>query len=458
MTKKSKQEYTNYVPAKLGPVETIKTPTSEYLFENYVVPRKPVVIRGTQDDYEWDQLALDNIVTTLDYENDLLVEEKHQFGFGGGHDRVKMTLEELVDKIRGGSEEFYLTTQYEEEEEEEEQEKGDEKRDDDEDGSDDDNDDGEDDDDDDDDEESPGAAHLNSIIQPPLSNLIFSSFPIESPLLPTLIPQQINLWMGNAPKNPPTAPKFNPSAADGGLGRYIPPVTHNNHTYAGTSLGLHHDHADNLYVLVSGIKRFTLYSPAFAHQLATVGSIYRVYNSGVIDYIPDEKAPGWKPVRDDGAIISEIEGTGDQPSLDTTGGHPPLFSTIPPALLHIDDFTGNEKVQIKHFAESHFPQMLLLAKLEVWLHPGEKLYIPAGWFHEVSSFGPDPHVALNYWYVPPVQNTLDNPYHNDGYWQTPWKSTQEYLHNTRQLFVDDDNNDEIDDNNDDMDDNNDDSR
>ena len=28
-------------------------------------------------------------------------------------------------------------------------------------------------------------------------------------------------------------------------------------------------------------------------------------------------------------------------------------------------------------------------KLEVWLNPGEMLYLPAGWFHEVSSFGSD---------------------------------------------------------------------
>lgn len=43
--------------------------------------------------------------------------------------------------------------------------------------------------------------------------------------------------------------------------------------------------------------------------------------------------------------------------------------------------------------------------------PGEALFLPAGWFHQVSSFGGYPsqgkthstgqHIALNYWWKPP---------------------------------------------------------
>ena len=37
-----------------------------------------------------------------------------------------------------------------------------------------------------------------------------------------------------------------------------------------------------------------------------MGNIYKIFNSGIIDYEIDENAPGWKHVRDDGAIIEEI--------------------------------------------------------------------------------------------------------------------------------------------------------
>lgn len=50
------------------------------------------------------------------------------------------------------------------------------------------------------------------------------------------------------------------------------------------------------------------------------------------------------------------------------------------------------------------------AALEVTVHAGQALYVPAGWFHEVTSMGDagsaqdNPagvHMALNYWFYPP---------------------------------------------------------
>lgn len=44
------------------------------------------------------------------------------------------------------------------------------------------------------------------------------------------------------------------------------------------------------------------------------------------------------------------------------------------------------------------------AALEVTLSAGQALYLPAGWFHEVTSTGDDKtglHMALNYWFYPP---------------------------------------------------------
>lgn len=48
--------------------------------------------------------------------------------------------------------------------------------------------------------------------------------------------------------------------------------------------GLHHDYHDNLYVLLRGTKKITLYSPKDAEKLYTVGIIAHVHPNGRINY------------------------------------------------------------------------------------------------------------------------------------------------------------------------------
>lgn len=57
------------------------------------------------------------------------------------------------------------------------------------------------------------------------------------------------------------------------------------------------------------------------------------------------------------------------------------------------------------------------------MFPGQMLYIPAGWFHEVRSRGSyqrldasgngGGHLALNYWFHPPDGERHDKPYLSD---------------------------------------------
>ena len=56
---------------------------------------------------------------------------------------------------------------------------------------------------------------------------------------------------------------------------------------------------------------------------------------------------------------------------------------------------------------------------------GDMLYLPAGWFHEVTSYSsssshdPSWHMALNYWFHPPdnlVPSGFSKPYLTD-YWK-----------------------------------------
>mmetsp|Transcript_19535 Transcript_19535/g.24144 ORF Transcript_19535/g.24144 Transcript_19535/m.24144 type:complete len:455 (+) Transcript_19535:219-1583(+) len=92
------------------------------------------------------------------------------------------------------------------------------------------------------------------------------------------------------------------------------------------------------------------------------------------------------------------------------------FALIPPKLL--DDKTNLSK---------HYPDFYEHAKeCIVELTAGQTLYIPAGWFHEVTSFSSsdagtdwgDCHAAVNYWYHPPdLLDCFEFPYRNEEYWR-----------------------------------------
>lgn len=278
---------------------------------------------------------------------------------------------------------------------------------------------------------------VKSLLQPPLTALVHDdTFPITPTPFDRLVTQQINLWMGASQKSVSPVDLLHPTRQ--GLGRYVP---------SGNSSGLHHDHADNLYVLLEGRKRFTIYSPADAHTMYTVGNINKVYSNGLIDYKVDKKAPHWRHMREDGAIIAEHarwmfekddcssetrarlkelianEEVYNGPRDDTLD--PPSFSTIPPVLAHLDELTNKDEIQaLTEFANTEFPGFLLLNKLEVWLDPGDMLYLPCGWFHEVTSYSTDvssAHIALNWWFVPPA--TSDDIPYPDEHWKQDFAKT-----------------------------------
>jgi hypothetical protein len=92
-----------------------------------------------------------------------------------------------------------------------------------------------------------------SIISPPLTELT-SDFPLTLSLAHKLVPANINCWFGHTPSN------------------------------QHTTSGLHHDFHDNIYVLLRGEKKITLFSPAEAGNLYTSGKISRVHPNGRINY------------------------------------------------------------------------------------------------------------------------------------------------------------------------------
>jgi len=71
-----------------------------------------------------------------------------------------------------------------------------------------------------------------------------------------------------------------------------------------------------------------------------------------------------------------------------------------------------------------FPLLSRTTRLEVELAPGEVLFLPAGWWHDVSSYSNDGvHCAVNIWFHPPDGATFDAPY-SDGLWEKDWAHWQ----------------------------------
>lgn len=458
------------------------------LFSGYVVRRLPFKFSGVECEVESEKFQIDKIVDHLGYDGRLKVERRDAHGFGGGRDRQEMFLEELVEKLRDGDDSYYLTTQYEKEGEEEEEEEEEENQ-------------GESDEEEESEEseaseedlleefqengENPSDTNLTNLtnltendsehftqneVSDSESELLASDFaddyidlspeeihyrvrelfqppltphklPISPSLFPTLVPQQINLWMGRCNERKANF-KLNDSLPDLGLGRYVP---------NGQSSGLHHDHADNLYILVSGRKRFTIFPPSSGRSLATLGTIRTIHDTGIIDYEHDEKAPLWRHIRDDGALETEVlrwksdrkekidesvileeeerlKPTSSPSNISSsTSSSPPSFSTIPPALLHIEEFDPENQKRLADFARKTYPELLAVPRYTVWLQKGEMLYLPAGWFHEVTSFGDNEeniHIAINYWFAPPNSHDFETPY-KDNYWPSDFARTRE---------------------------------
>jgi len=311
---------------------------------------------------------------------------KSNFGQG---DVVKMKFKDVVQKLDNGDESLYLTTQ---------------------------------------------TIRCNrngqpNIISEPLTHLT-SDFPIRPKLFGNLLPMNLNLWMGNA-KN-------------------------------GSSTGLHHDYHDNLYVLLRGSKQFRLYSPADTSKMYTQGQVVKVHPNGRINYIGFEtQADG----SETGSLESlqlelrKLKAEKELQAAELAVANKELGSAVKLSnaekemeavmdLLisdEVDDYyddsaesDDNEPMKKKlkcndptivplNFSRvsnfenpgKEFPEFSRAVGEIVTLHAGEMLYLPAGWFHEVTSKNSDGshgHMAFNYWMHPGDSSEFNTPYKSE-FWK-----------------------------------------
>lgn len=122
---------------------------------------------------------------------------------------------------------------------------------------------------------------------------------------------------------------------------------------------LHHDFNDNLYAVVEGRKHFTLFPPEQAPNLYPQGQLKSVDANGYIHY----------------------------EDLD----HKPHMCQVDPTAVDLQRFPlyGNAAA----------------ARFECHVEKHEMLFLPTGWFHQVTSWGR--HVAVSFFSMPPSLSQLD---------------------------------------------------
>lgn len=154
-------------------------------------------------------------------------------------------------------------------------------------------------------------------------------------------------------------------------------------SYEGTTTSrLHMDAMDNLYVVLKGTKDFVVYPPNLSNYMRTI--------SPTISVSPNGHSFQYK-----GPIDNENKNS----NLETKKNHNYLKDKT-----YID--YDKEKYHFSYLSGTDDPLLeeALGKEKRFSLKPGDILYLPAGWFHQVTS-SEGQHQALNYWWKPPGWNT-----------------------------------------------------
>ncbi|PSR70441.1 hypothetical protein PHLCEN_2v13692 [Hermanssonia centrifuga] len=131
----------------------------------------------------------------------------------------------------------------------------------------------------------------------------------------------------------------------------------------------------------------------------------------------DGDSDGEDEGEEDGGIdsASDSEDKDDEPSS---------FSRIPAALIHEHLKLPSTAVLPSGVSAADFPDLKKTpAPFVVELNAGEMLYLPASWWHEVTSSsgsaeGNVVHMAFNYWFYPPDQlDAFEEPYEDKMLWE-----------------------------------------
>jgi len=117
----------------------------------------------------------------------------------------------------------------------------------------------------------------------------------------------------------------------------------------GAKSGTHHDEGNNLYIIIKGRKKVKLFSPFDSFNLYSIGKIQDISPRGHHTYCGGQNSH-WSRV----SVSAPEEET-----------------------------------------RRNFPRFFNASSLSCEVEAGEMLFIPGGWWHEVTSYGT--HIAMNVW-------------------------------------------------------------
>ncbi|TKY89826.1 hypothetical protein EX895_001123 [Sporisorium graminicola] len=250
--------YEGWLPAESSPriAKVSNSISPADMWTHFISQRRPVIIDGLLQDPEWNASRWTDLQYLKSAAGDIPVkiEPVHPDAghFGTSVKRKKVKFSEFLDILQDteSAGKWYLTTQYVEEGDEQQQgpqsstvkptklvEA--------------------------DSDESDYEPEMDNVLPAP-TNALSNDFPAKPDLLGNLVLQQCNLWLGNSKE--------------------------------GKSSGLHHDFHDNLYILLSGYKRFLLFPPSAHRYLHPRGFVDRVHRNGLIVYTPPGELPSYVPV------------------------------------------------------------------------------------------------------------------------------------------------------------------
>ena len=119
------------------------------------------------------------------------------------------------------------------------------------------------------------------------------------------------------------------------------------------------------------------------------------------------------------------KGKGETKAMDEDPGEedePSSFSKIPTFLLHQHLSLPITAAPTNPDSLTKFDLSKASTPFVVNINPGEMLYLPASWWHEVTSSSPDNsksniHMAFNYWFYPPDgPGKFEEPYRDGIVW------------------------------------------
>lgn len=168
---------------------------------------------------------------------------------------------------------------------------------------------------------------------------------------------------------------------------------------------LHMDATDNLYVVLEGSKHFAIASPADALQARTVAPTYAVSPDGLSFQFNVRKFAAYARHIAAQRAASAVNTTSSTTTSTTTAtelglAEHPLLN--PPSIQrHLIEQEIEYEVSNLHFSTLDATTVTADTVSPRFTHfdlqEGDALYLPTGWFHQVTS-RQGRHMAINYWW------------------------------------------------------------